>query len=78
MKGLLIAGILLAGLSVQAETFYFVNGKKVANSLEASMALKANPKATVLKVQANFVELNSKTGRLKKVQDAKLQDIPKQ
>lgn len=60
-----------------AASYYFVNGKQVANQGEAKRAAMKDPKAIVLKVQATQVKMNEETFNLKKDKDVTLPDLAK-
>ena len=59
-------------LAARAETFYAVEGK-IATGGEAHKAAEAGKK--VIKIQATYVQVNEKSGNLKKSSDASLKDI---
>lgn len=63
----LIAALALSA-AANASTYFSVNGKLVSQG-KAEETIRANPNAKVYKIQANEVELNSRTGNFKKSDD---------
>lgn len=76
MKYVLLLVGMLAVSSVDAKTFYFINGQSVSAGAATRAAFKSN-KTKILKVQASFVKLNEETVRLNKSTDATIRDICK-
>ena len=74
MKSILALAFLLVSSAAHAETFYFVNGK-LSDAMGAEDASTKDPKAVVLKVQANRVTRSNSTGNLKKSDDASVADL---
>lgn len=75
MKQLIAGLILLAGFSAHSASYYFVDGKQVANQGEAKRASMKNPKAKVIKIQATVVQMNEETFNLRKTSDLTLTEL---
>lgn len=62
--------------AANASTYFVVNGKLVSQG-KAEDAIRKDPKIKVVKIQANEVELNERTGNFKKSDDIDEEDLLK-
>lgn len=77
MFHLILVAILATSYVASAETSFYVNGSRVESEGAAVRAAMKDPKASVVKVQASYVELNNKTMKMKKSDDISTDELKK-
>lgn len=75
MKILIIASLMLAGLTANAERFYYIEGSQVSKG-EAVIKSLQDPGIAILAVDVSWKRASKQSANLRKQTDARIKDIP--